>query len=425
MAPSPTTPQSTNPWFLARVMAVAGAAASLVALAVAGPWLANWRVITLAALAAVLLLSAPLLRRLTSRRPPPSAVFAGLLVGQALFIGATGGAASPFVVVLIPPAILVGVLGLRRLNWYPPAMAALLAVFLVIELIPALRGVLPAASLGGVRPLLGLSVFIALLIGIIMGGFRVGRRARQRLDEANARLVEAQRERAATLAQGNADLFALTGAIAHELKNPITTLLSLSSFLERRSAQYGLEREARVMVEEVRRMRRQVEELLNLSRPAEALARQQLDLEGLINATIAAHSELARAAGIELTATAAPVALSGDQRKLRQVLDNLVQNALEASAEGGTVRLVVAQSEDGVQLDVLDRGPGLPDQLAGRLFQLGHTTKPTGSGIGLTISRLIVEQHGGKLTLQNRADGGCQARVTLPLAPPRDEQACG
>ena len=102
----------------------------------------------------------------------------------------------------------------------------------------------------------------------------------------------------------------------------------------------------------------------------------------------------------------------GDQ--LDQLLINLVRNAVDAAAEAeGAVEVTWQTRGDSVDVIVRDEGPGLSDTT--NLFVPFFTTKPAGSGIGLVLSRQIAENHGGTLTLQDRADRrGCEARLTLP-----------
>lgn len=402
-------------WFLARVVSRGGAITSFAVVVVGWSALPPWRLGALLAII-IALTFLPVIYRLSGRSTPSAkTVFAGFALAQIVFIGATGGAASPFIVTLIPPAILIGVLGLREVDWMIPVMIAMLLGFLLLELGGPMKGVLPAAMLGGERPVIGYALFVGLLSGMVLVGFRIGRMARGRIEEANAEVLAAQQDRMAALARGNSDLFALTGAVAHELKNPLTTLLSLTSHLHKRSARYQLERETQVMLEEVRRMRRRVDELLNLSRPADELAFEQVDLQALVAEAARAHESLAAEAGVGLEVETQALSLRGDPRKLRQVLDNLVQNSLEASPRGAGIWLQLQVDGADAQLAVVDEGAGLSDALKGRLFKAGSTTKPTGSGIGLVISRAIVEQHGGTLKLESRDSGGCRATMTLPL----------
>ena len=109
----------------------------------------------------------------------------------------------------------------------------------------------------------------------------------------------------------------------------------------------------------------------------------------------------------------ASVPLRCDPRKVRQVLLNLVQNALEASAPRSTIRVALRVDEDVVRLDVDDEGTGLGAVELARAFDVGFTTKETGSGLGLALARGLVRQHGGELTLARREPRGCRASLTL------------
>jgi signal transduction histidine kinase len=105
-----------------------------------------------------------------------------------------------------------------------------------------------------------------------------------------------------------------------------------------------------------------------------------------------------------------------DPNKVKQVLINLVQNALDASPEGGELQVSVESGADDVVLVVEDEGPGIDGEL-GDVFQPGITSKSGGSGIGLTIARALARQHGGELTLARRDGKGIRAELRLPKKP--------
>jgi nitrogen fixation/metabolism regulation signal transduction histidine kinase len=110
-----------------------------------------------------------------------------------------------------------------------------------------------------------------------------------------------------------------------------------------------------------------------------------------------------------------PLTVRADRDQLEQLLINLIRNAVDASAESnGTVEVSWERQHSALCLNVTDDGPGLP--ASGNLFTPFFTTKPSGTGIGLVLSRQIAEAHGGTLTLEDRVDRrGCVARLSLPL----------
>ena len=109
-----------------------------------------------------------------------------------------------------------------------------------------------------------------------------------------------------------------------------------------------------------------------------------------------------------------PAVVDGDRDQLEQVMINLLKNAVEASLEaGGEVRIHWRSAGGFVEVVVTDSGPGLPD--SANLFVPFYTTKPSGSGIGLFLSRQIAEAHGGSVTVRNRENAaGCEAILRIP-----------
>jgi signal transduction histidine kinase len=114
--------------------------------------------------------------------------------------------------------------------------------------------------------------------------------------------------------------------------------------------------------------------------------------------------------------TPADLTVRGDMDKLKQVVLNLVRNAVDALSEQkrGTIVLSATAFEHGAQLSVEDDGPGVPDDVAQRAFRPFVTSKPAGTGLGLSIVQKIVAQHGGQVELVPRNGGGTVARFVLP-----------
>jgi len=117
---------------------------------------------------------------------------------------------------------------------------------------------------------------------------------------------------------------------------------------------------------------------------------------------------------VELAAPLAPARIAGDA--LRQILLNLALNAIEAAPEGGSVRIAAAERAGTVEIALEDDGPGVPEALRARVFEPFFSTKSQPGGLGLAITRRLVEDAGGTLEVQSRTPTGSRCCVTLPLA---------
>jgi signal transduction histidine kinase len=173
-------------------------------------------------------------------------------------------------------------------------------------------------------------------------------------------------------------------------------------------------------------MQATLDEFLNFSRPLVPLALGDADLAALCREVAVLHEGMAQERGVALLAPVDRVTARCDPRKVRQILINLLQNAIDASPRGATVELVASSDGDGAaRLRVLDRGRGVEPGLGDAAFQPGVTTKESGFGLGLTIARALARQHGGELTLRPRAGGGTEAEVTLPMELPLSPAPAG
>ncbi len=214
--------------------------------------------------------------------------------------------------------------------------------------------------------------------------------------------------------------------VAHELKNPLTSLRSAVETLPRAKRPEDRERLNAIIQHDVRRLDRLISDISNASRLDAELARQEaarVDVEKLAEAMVSIQKDLAAARNVSVvmdkrSGRHAPVTMAHDGR-LAQVFNNLIDNAVSFSPEGGTVRVGVATTEDSITVIVTDEGPGIRGDIS-RIFQRFYTDRPDGehfgdhSGLGLSISRQIVDALKGTITAENRTDrSGAIFKVTL------------
>lgn len=219
--------------------------------------------------------------------------------------------------------------------------------------------------------------------------------------------------------------------VAHELKNPLTSLRSAVETLPRARRAEDRERLNAIIQHDVRRLDRLISDISNASRLDAELARQSaepVDIVQLADAMTSIQRDVAATRKVDVVfekqvGRHLPVVLGHDSR-LAQVINNLIDNAVSFSPEGGKVLVVVHTDETTVTVTVSDEGPGIRGDVS-RIFQRFYTDRPDGehfgdhSGLGLAISRQIVEAHGGTIVAENRTDrSGALFTVKLRRAPP-------
>jgi signal transduction histidine kinase len=220
-------------------------------------------------------------------------------------------------------------------------------------------------------------------------------------------------------------LEALSAGIAHELRNPIAAAKSLVSQLAEDPTGPDAKEYARVAVEELDRAERSIAHLLRYARD-EGLHPRELTLTAVLDQALEPLLERFSRAGVTLKRVdpEPAVSLRADPEKLRRVVHNLVGNALDALEEAHTlspwVELQTGTNLAGTEawLRVRDNGPGVPQGARGRLFTVFYTTRKEGTGLGLALSRRLVEAHGGSLECAGPEGEGAEFVVTLPREGP-------
>lgn len=239
------------------------------------------------------------------------------------------------------------------------------------------------------------------------------------LNDALGRLEEGYRVRQRFLAN-----------VAHDLKTPISVMLTQSQVLESESASLDEFRQYRQsMIEELRRLRGIIEGILALSRASQGealLRRTQFPVNTLVAQTALrckAQADSARVRiKIDLLDSDQAATLSGDLDLLCTMLDNLVRNAIRFSPPRETVHIEADLADGRTRITVRDHGPGIPEEYVDKIFdrfiqvpdQDGNIKG--GTGLGLAIAKTVAEAHGGTVEVRNRRRGGCAFTVSLPLS---------
>lgn len=249
-----------------------------------------------------------------------------------------------------------------------------------------------------------------------------------RLYHSLAQSYKELRETQAALRQKEklAILGEMAATVAHEIRNPLTAIRGYSQRIEsvagkdlKENSLERVVRYARTVVDEVDRLNRVVGDVLNFSRRT-AVAMSQADVNQIVLDVLRLEEGTAQSANVvvttELGAELPRVTCDGNQ--IRQVLVNLVQNGIQAMPDGGALRVETVCADNQVQISVTDTGVGIPPESIEEIFQPFHTTKPTGTGLGLSlVKRVIEEDHRGGLSVTSTPGQGSTFTVSLPLHP--------
>ncbi len=216
-----------------------------------------------------------------------------------------------------------------------------------------------------------------------------------------------------------------SAVVAHELRNPLVAIGGFARALVRAMGADDPNRQyAAIITDEVARMERIIHDLLDFIRPQKQ-TRETVVVDDLVRDTVGHFLKRLEEKAITLDwdLEAEGAAVRCHPGEIRQVLENYLVNAMQAAGDGGFVTVSTQALAGGVRVAVADNGPGFAEDLADKLFSPFFSTKPTGSGLGLTICAQIVKAHGGVTEAANRPGGGAEFAFILPL--PRDDEEAG
>jgi len=205
--------------------------------------------------------------------------------------------------------------------------------------------------------------------------------------------------------------------VAHELRNPLVAIGGFARTLVRSLAEDDPNRQfADIITEEVGRLETIIHDLLDFIRP-QKLMRKTVSIDSLVSDSVRKFQDELVGSEIQLIWDMS----AGDQElmchpgEIQQVLQNFIVNSMQVLQHGGELIVRTRILDGGVKVEILDNGPGFADDVGEQLFSPFFSTKPTGSGLGLTICSQIIKAHGGVLGAENRSEGGAAFSFILPL----------
>ena len=212
----------------------------------------------------------------------------------------------------------------------------------------------------------------------------------------------------------------MASAVAHSIRNPLAAIRSGAELTTETSEDKVVCETAQDIITEIDRVELWVRELLIFSRPDGTTQFSRAYLDQILTHCLTGHKHVIKSNNVKVRCTIDPgiPAVKGDSSLLGQMLNSILDNALEAMLNGGTLTLEgrTAEQEKMVQISISDTGNGIPRERLETLFQLSSTTKQYGLGIGMLLVKRIVERHGGSISLSSQVGVGTTALISLPMA---------
>jgi signal transduction histidine kinase len=211
----------------------------------------------------------------------------------------------------------------------------------------------------------------------------------------------------------------LTSGVGHEVKNPINAIVVHLELLKTKLGEASAPalRHLEVIDAEIHRLDRVVQTLVDFSRPVELQLREQ-DLCTVINDVLALAAEELSTHNVTLIShmPSKPLVANIDADLLKQAVLNVIQNGAQAMEQGGKLTVVLEEDRKTAVLRVTDEGPGIPEEIREKIFDLYFTTKSGGSGIGLAMTYRILQFHHGSVEVKSEVGRGAEFLLRIPLA---------
>ncbi|MFZ3577723.1 ATP-binding protein [Virgibacillus sp. DJP39] len=205
----------------------------------------------------------------------------------------------------------------------------------------------------------------------------------------------------------------LAAGIAHEIRNPLTSLKGFMQLLQ--AGVNGKEEYYKIMIDEIEKMETITSELLFISKPLTNNRNQEV-VEVMIHEIVALLLPLARLKNVDIKWTRqSKHSIYCDRSQIKQVIINIVKNAIEAMDEKGTIEIIITENKLELEVAIIDDGPGIPEEIIHKLGEPFFTTKKSGTGLGLMISNQILQKHDGRLEIEQNMDKGSTFKIILPL----------
>jgi signal transduction histidine kinase len=260
-------------------------------------------------------------------------------------------------------------------------------------------------------------VCVALFSAVftMVGVYRIGCKMTCGYERAALELAERREELCSENEDRTRALEGMAARLAHEVKNPLAAIKALSTHMARNATDAKSAERLAIVAAEAERLQSIVEGFLSFSRGLDDLRLAPTRPHEVARELAVLLETRAQEAGVTLEVSGDDgLAIDADARKLRQVLLNLVLNAIQASPPGANVGVSVEREYEGARITVRDDGAGMAPEVLERIRKPYFTTKEGGTGLGVAVARGLVEQHGGRLEFKSATGKGTTVTIVLP-----------
>ncbi len=230
-------------------------------------------------------------------------------------------------------------------------------------------------------------------------------------DYSNEKYLEAQTARADRLSA----VGELASGIAHEIRNPMGIIKTISQTLQKEEDQESIVEGLGIIVKEVDRANKVIQTLLNFARPDVNIV-EKVNTRGLIDEVLIIINKYAINKKIEIVCDfSREIIIMGDKEKLKQVFINILLNSIQSMENGGTIWISTEVGDLGVSISFRDTGTGIKKEDLSKIFNPFFTTKEQGTGLGLSVSNRIIQDHNGYITIDSVVNEGTLVVIYLPI----------
>lgn len=230
-------------------------------------------------------------------------------------------------------------------------------------------------------------------------------------DYSSEKYLEAQTARADRLSA----VGELASGIAHEIRNPMGIIKTISQTLQEEEDQESIVEGLGIIVKEIDRANKVIQTLLNFARP-DANITEDVNVNELIDEVLLIVNKYALNKRIELICEyGKDIIIMGDKEKLKQVFINVILNSIQSMGNGGTISISTEVNDSGVNISFKDTGAGISKENLSKIFNPFFTTKEQGTGLGLSVSNRIIQDHKGYITIDSIVNKGTLVVIYLPI----------